>query len=127
MERKITIGGRELTLLFDTAAWIDVEAAFGNIDAMYQRMAKGQAPITTGLMLASFVATSGTCSRDKKETVSLRWLVKHASPKEARKLITMAKEAVVEGLEMQEDLFEEDGPVDVGLEEESAKKTRADA
>ncbi len=128
MENTMLIGGRELTLVFDTAAWVDVEKAFGSIDRMYKRMEEDVLPMTTGLMLTAFCATSGTCDRAKKgDDITFDWLVKHASPKEVRTLNHMAREAVLRGMETKETLFEDDGPVDVGLEEEAAKKTRADA
>ena len=127
MDATMTIGGRELHLVFDTAAWVDVEKAFGSIDRMYKRMEEDVLPMTTGLMLTAFTATSGTCDRKKGESITFEWLVHHASPAEVRQLNHMARQAVLKGMEQEESLFEDDGPVDVGLEEETAKKTRADA
>lgn len=127
MEDTMLIGGRELKLVFDTAAWVDVEKAFGSLDRMYKRMEEDILPMTTGLMLTAFCATSGTCDRAKKEAITFDWLVQHASPKEVRILNRMAREAVLRGMETTESLFEDDGPVDAMLEEEAAKKTRADA
>lgn len=127
MDTTMTIGGKELHLVFDTAAWVDVEKAFGSIDRMYKRMEEDVLPMTTGLMLTAFCATSGTCDRQKKESISFDWLVRHASPEQVRTLNQMARNAVLKGMESHESLFEDDGPVDVGLEEETAKKTRADA
>lgn len=123
----IQIRDRELTLVFDTAAWVDVENAFGSMDRMYKRMEEDVLPMITGLQLAAFAATSGTCDRQKKEAITFEWLVQNASPAKVREIIRMAKEAVLHGMETHEKLFEDDGPVDVGLEEDSAKKTRADA
>lgn len=127
MDNTMTIGGRELHLVFDTAAWVDVEKAFGSIDRMYKRMEEDILPMTTGLMLTAFTATSGTCDRKKEESITFDWLVANASPVQVRQLNQMAREAVLRGMESKESLFEDDGPVDVGLEEEAAKKTRADA
>lgn len=127
MEDTMLIGGRELKLVFDTAAWVDVEKAFGSLDRMYKRMEEDLLPMTTGLMLTAFCATSGTCDRQKKEAISFDWLVQHASPQEVRTLNRMAREAVLQGMGTTESLFEDDGPVDAMLEEEAAKKPRADA
>lgn len=127
MENTMLIGGRELKLVFDTAAWVDVEKAFGSLDRMYKRMEEDVLPMTTGLMLTAFCATSGTCDRQKKEDISFDWLVQHASPQEVRTLNRMAREAVLRGMGTTESLFEDDGPVDAMLEEEAAKKPRADA
>ena len=127
MEDTMLIGGRELKLVFDTAAWVDVEKAFGSLDRMYKRMEEDVLPMTTGLMLTAFCATSGTCDRQKKEAISFDWLVQHASPQEVRTLNRMAREAVLRGMGTTESLFEDDGPVDAMLEEEAAKKPRADA
>lgn len=127
MDTTMTIGGKELHLVFDTAAWVDVEKAFGSIDRMYKRMEEDVLPMTTGLMLTAFTATSGTCDRKKGESISFDWLVRHASPEQVKTLNQMARNAVLKGMESHESLFEDDGPVDAGLEEETAKKTRADA
>lgn len=128
MDNIITIDGREMILVFDTAAWVDLEAAFGSMERMYKRLDEDVLPMTTGLQLAAFCATSGTCDRAKKEKISFDWLVTHATPKQAHELGHKARLAVLQGMAGTETLFgDEDGPVDVGLEEESAKKTRADA
>lgn len=128
MEDTMIVGGRELKLTFDTAAWVEVEKAFGSLDRMYKRMEEDILPMTTGLMLTAICATSGTCDRQKKgDAITFDWLVHNASPKEVRTLNRMAREAVLRGMETTESLFEDDGPVDAMLEEEAAKKTRADA
>lgn len=127
MENTMHIGGKDLTLVFDTAAWVDVEKAFGSIDRMYKRMEEDVLPMTTGLMLTAFCATSGSCDRKKGESITFDWLVHNASPRQVRELNRMARAAVYKGMETTESLFDDEGPVDVGLEEEAAKKTQADA
>lgn len=124
--KKITVGEKELTFVFDTAAWVDVEATFGSIDRMYKRFDDDIMPITAGLHLAAITATSGSCDRDKKQSIPFEWLVKHATPEMTREIIAEARAAVIRGMATTEDLFD-DGPVDAGLEEEEAKKIRADA
>lgn len=123
---KITVGDKELTFVFDTAAWVDVEAQFGSIDRMYKRFDEDIMPITAGLHLAAITATSGCGDRDKKARITFDWLVKTASPEKTREIIAAARAAVIRGMATTEDLFD-DGPVDAGLEEEDAKKIRADA
>lgn len=129
MDDTILIGGRELTLVFDTAAFVDLETQFGSLDRMYRRFDEDMFPMITGLQLAAFCATSGTCNRDKKEKISFDWLVRSATPVEAQKLGHMARMAVLKGMATTETLFdnEEEQAVDVGLEEDAAKKTSADA
>lgn len=127
MDLKTTIGGRELTLIFDTAAWVELEKTFGSLDRMYKRLAEDVLPMTTGLQLAAITATSGTCDRKKKESITFDWLVANASPKQARELGRMARAAVTDGLETTESIFDEDAASDAVLEEENAKKNRADA
>lgn len=123
----ITIGGRELHLVFDTAAWVDVERVFGSLDKMYKNLDEDVMPITTGLHLAAATATSGTCERKTKDDrITFAWLVKNAKPTEAQQIGHLARLAILKGMERQEEGFEE-GPVDSVLEEEQAKKTRADA
>lgn len=129
MDDTILIGGRELHLTFDTAAYVDLEKQFGSLDRMYKRFDEDMFPMITGLQLAAFCATSGTCNRDKKEKISFDWLVRNATPVEAQQLGHMARIAVLKGMATTESLFEneEEQAVDVGLEEDAAKKTRADA
>lgn len=127
MDDRIVIGDKELTLLFDTAAFVDLERAFGSLDRMYKMFDEDIMPMTTGLKLAAICATSGTCDRDKKQEISFAWLVKNASPVEAQKLGHMARMAVIKGMTTTESLFDDEQPVDVGLEEDAAKKQRADA
>lgn len=129
MDDRILIGGKELVMVFDTAAFVDLEKAFGSLDRMYKRFDEDMFPMITGLQLAAFCATSGTCDRDKKEKISFDWLVKNATPVEAQRLGHMARMAVLKGMATTESLFdnEEDQAVDVGLEEDATKKPRAEA
>lgn len=124
----IIIDGKEMQFVFDTAAWMEVEKMFGSLDRMYKRFEDDVLPMTAGLQLAAITATSAMCNRDKKDdNISFEWLVKHASPKQAREMAVRARMAVAKGLETTESLFDEDGPVDAGLEEDDTKKHRADA
>lgn len=127
MDFCITVADRELHLIFDTAAWVDVEKIFGSIDRMYKNLDEDILPITTGLHLAAATATSGTCNRDQKESISFAWLVKHATPVQAEQLGHMARMAILKGMERTEKLVETTGPVDADLEEAAAKKTHGGA
>lgn len=128
MGNRITIAGEELIFAFDTAAWVELEKTFGSLDRMQKRFDDDVLPMTAGLQLAAITATAGTCDRDDKEAepITFAWLVKNASPAQVQEMTGMAKLAVVRGLATTERLFE-DGPIDGGLEEDDAKKTRADA
>lgn len=127
MNDRITIADKELIFAFDVAAWIDLEKAFGSIDRMYKRFEEDVLPFTTGVQLAAICATSGTCDRKKKEQITLEWLVENATPRQAQEMAGMARMAILRGMETTESIFEEEGAVDVGLEEDAEKKTRADA
>lgn len=127
MMEPIIIDGKVMEFVFDTAAWVDVEKKFGSLDRLYKQLEEDLLPMTTGLHLAAITATSAMCDRDKKESIDFAWLVKHATPKQAREIGTRARMAIAKGLETTETLFDEDGPVDAGLEEDEAKKNRADA
>lgn len=131
MEDRITIGGRELTLTFDTAAFVDVERKFGSLERMYKRFDEDIMPVTAGMQLAAICATSGSCDRDKKgDEITFAWLVHHASPVEAQRIANIARMAVIRGMTTTETPFDDedsDHPVDVGLEEAEAKKAKADA
>ena len=128
MTDRITIASKELILAFDTRAWVDLEKTFGSMDRMYKRFDEDLLPMTTGLQLAAITATAGTCDREDKSAkpITFDWLAKHATPSQARELGVMAKAAVVRGLATTESLFADDA-VDAGLEENDAKKHRADA
>lgn len=128
MTDRITIAGKELVLAFDTQAWVDLEKTFGSMERMHKRFDEDILPMTTGLQLAAITATAGTCAREDKtaKPITFEWLAKHATPAQARELGVMAKAAVVRGLATTESIFE-DGAVDAGLEDNDAKKHRADA
>ena len=120
---KVKVADRELTMVFDVAAWCDVERTFGSLERMYQRLDKDVLPTCTGLQLAAIVATSGTCDRAKKEAVSYEWLMQHLKPVDVGGVIEAARKAVLRGMHMDESLFDEADAVDVGLMEDAKKKT----
>lgn len=126
MTDRITIAGRELILVFDTQAWVDLEKTFGSMDRMQKRFDEDLLPMTTGLQLAAITATAGDRADKSAKPVTFDWLVKNATPAQARELSMLAKAAVVRGLAGTESLFE-DSAVDAALEENDAKKHRADA
>ena len=67
MDDRIVIGDKELTLLFDTAAFVDLEKAFGSLDRMYKMFDEDIMPMTTGLRLAAICATSGTATGTRRK------------------------------------------------------------
>lgn len=129
MTDRITIDGKELIFAFDTRAWVDLEKTFGSMARMYKRFEEDVLPMTTGLQLAAITATAGTCDREDKtaKPISFEWLAKNATPEQARELVSMAKAAVIRGLETTESLYEDDGAQDMVLEENNEKKIRAEA
>lgn len=127
MMEQIILDGKEMQFVFDTKAWVEVEKIFGSLDRMYKCFEEDMLPLTAGLKLAAITATSAMCKQDEKKPITFKWLVENASPKQAREMAKRARAAVAIGLETTESLFDEEGPEDAGLEEENAKKTRADA
>lgn len=123
---KVKVGERVLTMAFDVAAWCEVERTFGSLERMYQRLDNDLLPTCTGLQLAAIVATSGTCDRAKKETITYEWLSEHLRPVEVGAVVEAARKAVLRGMQVEERLFDDADVVDVGLEED-AKKKKADA
>lgn len=129
MQDRITIAGRELLFAFDTRAWVELEKVFGSITRMNKRFEDDVLPMTTGLQLAAITATAGTCDREDKQDkpITFEWLATHATPSQARDMASMAKAAVICGLQTSESLYDEDGAMDATLEDNDAKKNRAEA
>lgn len=123
---KVKVADRELTMVFDVAAWVGVERTFGSLERMYERMDKDILPTCTGLQLAAIVATSGTCDRAKDKPITYEWLMGALRPDEVGAVIEAARKSVMRGMRMEESLFDEADAVDVGLIEDAKKKT-ADA
>lgn len=129
MTERIAIAGKELSFAFDTQAWVELEKTFGSLTRMYKRFDDDVLPMITGLQLAAITATAGTCDRRDKDAkpITFEWLVGNASPAQVKDMIAMAKAAVVKGLKSTESIFEDEGAADAVLEENDAKKHRADA
>lgn len=125
-EIKVKVADRVLTMVFDVAAWCDVERTFGSLGKMYQRLDKDILPTCTGLQLAAIVATSGTCDRAKDKPITYEWLMGALRPDEVGAVIEAARKAVLRGMRMEEKLYDDADVVDVGLEND-AKKKKADA
>ena len=52
----MTIAGRKTGLRFDVQAWLEVEEAFGSLEAMIRRMDEGERPMEAALTLAAVSA-----------------------------------------------------------------------
>lgn len=113
----MTARGREIVMYFDTEAWLDVEREFGSLGQMYEQLDQDKAPMTVNLRLAEITARAGARHARQEETpVTLAWMIDNLTPKQARKLNTLAKLAVVQGM-AREDVDDEDEDIDVTAEE----------
>lgn len=113
----MTARGREIVMYFDTEAWLDVEREFGSLGQMYEQLDQDKAPMTVNLRLAEITARAGARHAGQEETpVTLAWMIANLTPKQARKINTLAKMAVVQGM-AREDVDDEDDDIDVTAEE----------
>lgn len=124
---KMTAAGREITMYFDTQAWLDVEKEFGSMSAMYELMEEDKNPMLVNLRLAEITARAGARHEagegEESETpVTLAWLIKNLTPKQAKRANTLAKLAVAQGMQ-RENVDDEDEDIDV-VAQELQKKSK---
>lgn len=122
---EMSAGGREMRFAFDLQAWFDVEKAFGSLTEMNRRFEEQDRPMEAGLELAAITASAGARA-DGGEPVTVEWLAKVLTPKQASKAAGMAKAAFVEGMTRDEAEENEEKPTDE-VAEEIQKKTNAGA
>ena len=115
--------GRTLRLRFDLRAWLEIEEAFGNLGAMLEALDKGTRPMRASLRVCAILARAGARHAGEPDAPDEGWMEAHLSPRQANRLISLARAAIVLGLR-REDVEQEDEDVDV-VAEELQKKTDA--
>ena len=117
----MTIAGRKTGLRFDVQAWLEVEEAFGSLEAMIRRMDEGERPMEAALTLAA-IEINAHAGGTPDATVE--WLRAYLSPKEAAMLTARAKLALTEGMR-REHAEDDDGDVDLVAREIEKKTEKA--
>lgn len=121
----ITARGRTLHFFFDTKAWAQIEREFGSLETMYDLIDGNENPLDHTLRMTALIANAGARQRQEPEEVTPEWLLENLTPKKIRKAGTLAKLAIMAGWKREEVDDEDEGPVDVVLEEQQ-KKTEND-
>lgn len=115
------VRGVTLRMYFDTRAWMELEEVFGSLEKMQEQLDKDDHPMHVNLKLAAITARCGARQAGEEPSVTWEWLRDNLTPKQARKVNTLAKAAVVRGMK-RENVDDEDEAVDV-VAEEIQKKT----
>lgn len=119
--KEMTIAGRKTGLRFDVQAWLEVEEAFGSLEAMIRRMDEGERPMEAALTLAAIEINAHERHAGGTPDATVEWLRASLAPKEAATLTARAKLALTEGMRRE---HAEDNDEDVDLvAREIEKKT----
>lgn len=120
----ITIAGRKTGLRFDVQAWLEVEEAFGSLEAMIRRMDEGERPMEAALTLAAIEINAHERHAGGTPDATVEWLRASLAPKEAATLTARAKLALTEGMR-REHAEDDDGDVDLVAREIEKKTEKA--
>lgn len=115
------IAGRTIALAFDMQAWVDVEATFGGLSEMAEKLPGLDARFD----LIAILARGG--ARKKPElsgAIDRQWLIDNATPHEMMMLVNAANHNIADNMAGRETV-QNDKPVDVTLEELEAKNARS--
>lgn len=121
----MTAKGRELAMYFDNGAWLAIEEEFGSLETMYELMDGKDKPLFHTMRMTAIIANAGERKAGRKPDITPEWLTENLTPKQIRAANTMAKLAIMEGWKRDNVDEDEDGPVDVELEN-IQKKTESD-
>lgn len=121
----MTAKGRELVMHFDNKAWLAIEEEFGSLENMWELIDSVEAPLKHTVRMTAVIANAGERKNGRPMDITPDWLIEKLSPKQLRKANTMAKAAIMEGWKRDSVDEDEDGPVDVELEN-IQKKTESD-
>ena len=86
----LTIAGRKTGLRFDVQAWLEVEEAFGSLEAMIRRMDEGERPMEAALTLAAIEINAHERHAGGTPDATVEWLRASLAPKEAATLTARA-------------------------------------
>ena len=112
----IEIGGRQLPLVFDMAAWCEIDERVGAVQDLGELLS-GPGSVRIVNRVAAILARSGGA-----EDVTEEWILKHASPRQLGEMSMKVTEAISVGFGMEAKEGEAGGEVDVTLQEINKKK-----
>lgn len=121
---RMKVGERNVQLRFDVQAWLEVEEAFGSLEAMIRRMDEGERPMETALTLAAIEINAHERHAGGTPDATVEWLRASLSPKEAAMLTARAKLALTEGMR-REHAEDDDEDVDLVAREIEKKTEKA--
>lgn len=121
---RMKVGERNVQLRFDVQAWLEVEEAFGSLDAMIRRMDEGERPMEAALTLAAIEINAHERHTGGTPDATVEWLRASLAPKEAAMLTARAKLALTEGMR-REHAEDDDEDVDLVAREIEKKTEKA--
>ena len=119
------VQGRKLHFWFDTETWLAIEEEFGSLETMYELIDGKEKPMEHTMRMTAMVINAGARKHGEPEDMTPEWMRDHMTPKQVRKANTMAKLAIMEGWKRENVDEDDEGPVDVELEN-IQKKTEND-
>lgn len=118
-EIKIQIGGRQLPLIFNMAAWAEIEEKVCPIQELGDRLAGSERVRTVNKVAAIMVRAGGAAG---VADVTEEWMLKNARPRQMQEMSVKIMDAISAGMEMEASEDDERGEVDVTLREINKKK-----
>ena len=115
-EISITIGGRQLPLIFNMAAWAEIEEKACPIQELGDRLAGSERVRIVNRVAAIMVRAGGAAD------VTEEWMLKNARPRQMQEMSVKIMDAISAGMEMEASEDDERGEVDVTLREINKKK-----
>ncbi len=115
------IVSREFNLVFTTAAWMQIEDAFGGIEAISERLEAGNCIASTIVKLIVILGNQGLMLAGKKGDLSEDWIAMNLRPADVASAASECVAAINRGMGM-ETSNGDDEAVDVVLEEIEKKK-----
>ena len=124
-EARIRVGGRELGMRLNMAALEDIEAQYGTLGGLLDALADGERAMEALLDALAILANGELMAIGEEPDVTAAWLRCQLRPGQLAAAQRAMQAAIAEGLRIEGDDADGDGPVDVLLEEIEAKKNTA--
>lgn len=121
----IRMGGRELRLRLNMAALEDIEAQYGTLGGLIDAMANGERALEAMYDALAILSNGEMQAQGKDPDLTAAWIRCWMRPGQLGAAQAAIQAAIAEGMRMEEGDADEDGPVDVVLEEIEAKKNSA--
>ncbi|MBO7669896.1 MAG: hypothetical protein J6S60_04835 [Oscillospiraceae bacterium] len=117
----LEVGGRQLPLAFDMAAWAEIEEQIVSPIQGLAEMLQGKTRVRVMCQLARILAEGGRRRYPENEEITEAWIMANARPGKFDLMITACMDAIAAGMES-EAKDDEHGEVDVVLRELNKKK-----